>query len=334
MATEYITTVKSTGGDYASLNAWQAGWGSNTGTHNGDLVSADAIETAECYSFPDTATVIITGWLTSATQYIKVYTPLSERSATGIFDNTKYYLNITVGANATYAIDHRVNYACFEGIQIQVTNGVYTNDVALLVQSITAGGSDIYVDKCIFQATGFSGSGTCQGIQNSDADGTLTVRNSICYGFQNGANAMSSLWCGAGTMNVYNCVSTKSYRGSRQTGGTMTITNSALFNNSSVDYTGTITATYCASDDTKTGTGNIDWNLGATDWAANFTDYANDDYSLKSTAPDLIDAGTDLSGSGVTDDIIGTTRSTHDIGAFEYVSAAAAGNPWNYYAQQ
>ena len=52
-----------------------------------------------------------------------------------------------------------------------------------------------------------------------------------------------------------------------------------------------------------------------------FTDYANGDFSIKDTNSPLYNAGTDLSASGVTTDIIGTARpqaSIFDIGAYEW----------------
>jgi len=66
----------------------------------------------------------------------------------------------------------------------------------------------------------------------------------------------------------------------------MTVKNSAVFNNVGADFWEAVTVTYSASDDTKAGTGNIDWDNGATDWDANFVDYAEGDFHLKTTSPD------------------------------------------------
>lgn len=55
-------------------------------------------------------------------------------------------------------------------------------------------------------------------------------------------------------------------------------------------------------------------------------DAANGDFTTSDT--DLVDSGADLSADAeynVTDDIAGTTRSSHDIGAYEYVAAASGG---------
>ena len=61
----------------------------------------------------------------------------------------------------------------------------------------------------------------------------------------------------------------------------------------------------------------------ATASADNFTSAAGDDFTVKDTDADIYNTGSDLSGT-FTDDIAGTTRTTWDIGAFEYVAAASA----------
>ena len=101
----------------------------------------------------------------------------------------------------------------------------------------------------------------------------------------------------------------------------VTITNCAVFNNND-DVVGTFTLTYSAGDDVDftTGTGNVQWLSGSIDWNTNFTNYATGDFSVKDSAANIYNAGVDLSGSGVTDDIIGTSRpqsAVYDIGAFE-----------------
>jgi hypothetical protein len=107
--------------------------------------------------------------------------------------------------------------------------------------------------------------------------------------------------------------------------GSYSLQNLAIFNNND-DFGGSqiggATIDYCASDDGD-GTNAIDWDSEATDWAANFTDYSNGDFSVKDTSADIYQAGTDLSSSdGIWRDIAGNERSaTPCIGAFEYVAA-------------
>lgn len=68
MATEVISTIRASGGDYTTLSAWEAGEQRN-------LVTADQIATAVCYNDWPTGLVDeldINGWTTDATRYVKV----------------------------------------------------------------------------------------------------------------------------------------------------------------------------------------------------------------------------------------------------------------------
>lgn len=71
MATEIISTVRASGGDYTSLTAWEAG-------EQGNLVTLDEIHTAVCYNdwsgsgLVETAGVTIDGSTTDATRYLKI----------------------------------------------------------------------------------------------------------------------------------------------------------------------------------------------------------------------------------------------------------------------
>ncbi|MFH1666726.1 MAG: hypothetical protein ABIA17_04055, partial [Elusimicrobiota bacterium] len=68
-------TIKSSGGDYTSLTAWEAG-------EQADLVALDRVAVAECYDFESVESPIsINGWTTDAGHYIKIYVPPSERRA-------------------------------------------------------------------------------------------------------------------------------------------------------------------------------------------------------------------------------------------------------------
>lgn len=71
MATEVVVTVRSSGGDYTSLSAAEAG-------EQRDLVSADEIAAIECYNdwtgngLNESAGVTIAGWTTDSTRYVVV----------------------------------------------------------------------------------------------------------------------------------------------------------------------------------------------------------------------------------------------------------------------
>lgn len=72
---------------------------------------------------------------------------------------------------------------------------------------------------------------------------------------------------------------------------------------------------------------------GSEKWVI-FNDPTNGDFSLKSVVDglelnDAIGAGVDLSAQFTTD-IVGTTRSAWDIGAYEYILLGPA-SPWGHY---
>ncbi len=104
MPTEIIHTIKSKGGDYTSLAAWEA-------AQQRDLTAVDEIAVAECYNFQDTTAVLIAGWTTDATRYIKVYTPTSERH-TGVAD-TGYRLTVA----GVWAMQIREEHVHLEGLE-------------------------------------------------------------------------------------------------------------------------------------------------------------------------------------------------------------------------
>src|SRR3990170_4483339 len=127
MATTITKTIKPSGGDYTSLSAWEAGM-------QKDLVTADEISVAECYSMSDTAAVSIDGWTTDATRYIKVYTPISERHS-GKWDATKYRL--VVSADLTGVLGVVEDYVYVDGLQIEQTaSGANNSSVVLLGASV------------------------------------------------------------------------------------------------------------------------------------------------------------------------------------------------------
>ncbi len=112
MPTTITKTVKSSGGDYTSLSAWEAG-------EQGDLIAADQIKKAECYAFQDTTAFTIDGSTTSDTQYMYVTVPTAERHD-GKYNTSKYRLEATNGVLGVQDLG-----TVIEGIQIKclMTNG-------------------------------------------------------------------------------------------------------------------------------------------------------------------------------------------------------------------
>lgn len=74
MPTTVTKTIKSSGGDYTTLSAWEA-------ANQADLTATDEIRQAECYTFVDNSTTNITGWTTDATRYIRVFAASGSEAA-------------------------------------------------------------------------------------------------------------------------------------------------------------------------------------------------------------------------------------------------------------
>lgn len=307
------------GDAYTTLSHWELDEQQNLTDNGGDIM------TVYCKSSTgadDTTTCTILGWTTSATSYIEIIQ--TDFPADGIFDGSKYVL---AGTN-TVCLTISENYVRVGPLQVQCTETGAENAYGIYVVTIDAGGSDIRIDSCIIKGI-CSGTAYGCGIITNDGDATMKIFNCVIYGFKSGT---TTSFIGiypyvVGSMIVYNCTIQKCYYGIFGSVGTVTINNCASFNNND-DFAGSNTViAYCASDDGN-GTNAEDFTAEATDWNKVFTDYTNDDVSLKdyTISPCCVSQGTDDPGAGLySDDIIGTARSSvWDIGAFEYAAPPPA----------
>jgi hypothetical protein len=256
---------------------------------------------------------------------VKIWTDPSESYRhTGTYPSgNKYRIEVSNGSGIAIR-DANIEII---GIAIRATDTGNSNTRGVL---ITTGSVGIKIDKCFIEGI-CSGTGTGYGIYAYASTATIHVTNTVVRGWNSGTDQhYAALYLYSGTPYIYNCTFTKSYRGiSSYNAGTHTIKNCIFFNNIDDIYTSGATQVidYCASDDLD-GTNPVDISPGATeadDWAACFTDYANGDFSLKSTSV-CIGAGVDDPGSGLySDDILGNARtSPWDIGAFEYVAGGSS----------
>jgi hypothetical protein len=308
-------TVKSSGGDYTSLNAALAGQAANLTTNCAGTGGA-GILTIECYylSGADTTNASTgTGYTTSSSYYINIVVPTAERHD-GKWNTSKYSLAASVSNYGLLEIYEA--YTRLTGLQISVTGTSDDDRSGIRID----GAGYCLIDKCIIRRA--SSSHICQGIRFGNASSLYCdIRNTYIYGFNVGA-WYAGISCDDASSNIkiQNCTISGNYYGIN--GNSHVVTNCAVFNNSD-DFYGTMTISYCASDDGD-GSNAVNISPGATeadDWANAFVDYANGDFHVKNTSSVLYNAGNDLSGT-FTDDIDGDTRSQWDIGADEYVAAA------------
>jgi hypothetical protein len=306
MATEVISIIdpdNGSGTDYTSLSAWEAGEQRN-------LVTADEIAIAKCRSTSgtaDTTAVLIDGWTTDSTRYIKIWTDLTESFRhNGKWDDSKYRL-IVDDAVALYNTE---SYVTIDGIQCRrtYTSSQYGNVVSNNVYTT----AETLISNCIIDGDGNYNYGLSIG---GNSGHTCYVWNTIVYNtgriaFDVGADPVAY---------AYNCTAAKvsgAYNGFEYFAECK---NCIAVDIDGSDFSNCTTVDYCAGDD---GTGTNAQTLDSSNNYENeFVDYSNDDYHLVSGSV-CVGNGTDDPGSGLySDDIDGDSRSsTWDIGADEYVA--------------
>jgi hypothetical protein len=319
MAVEVIKTIKPSGGDYTSLSAWEAG-------EQGDLVAADQIRTAECYSMSDTAAVMIDGWTTDAARYIRIYTPAAERHG-GKWDSAKYRIERTLTANGQSAIDNREDYVRIDGLQVLLdfNNGNWTGASGIYVYWSINPSNDIRISRNIIRASNQTTWSKGAGINLNDADAVVRIWDNVIYDFKStnvsyGKNGILATACASAY--VYNNTVQNCTEGFARTAGAVVVKNN-IAQDCTDGFAGVFdgASDYNLSDLASDAPGANSRNSTV----VTFADKANDDFHLASGDTAAKDFGTDLSGDAYlsfSDDIDVQTRSgTWDIGADEYVSS-------------
>jgi len=264
-----------------------------------------------------TPVVISSSWGTNEAYDITVIQ--TDFPTNGIWDDSKYILSTT--NNVCISLNKEV-YMTVENMQILVNGSGSSYAMGVYVPSGIST-CKLYFDSCIVKGNSTT-TQDCYGFRLNDSSVTTYIYNCLIYGFVNENDPQHyGIWADSvATVYIYNSTIFNNYLGINQDSGSVVVKNTVSCNNYD-DFEGSFTTIdYCASDDGD-GTNGVDWDAEATDWAAAFTDYSSGDFSVKDTDSDLYDAGTSDPGSGLySDDIIGTTRTTWDVGAFEFKNAA------------
>lgn len=310
-------TVKSSGGDYTSLNAALAGQAANLTTNCAGTGGA-GILTIECYAMQDTTAASTgTGYTTSADYYINIIVPTAERHV-GVWNTDKYYLEAGKTWDGLLSINE--DYVSVTGLQINNSGARGSGSCAIQVNTASATSTRTNISSCILK---LSGTGT-RGDGNNGIwivnDITFAAWNNIIYDAYHGINFPYqdiSVIARIDNNTVYGCT-VGIYCGGGE--GTFFLRNN-LCNGNGTDYTlydcSTQTILTNISEDTTSPNNDLDQK------AVTFVDEGNDNFHLGSTDTNAIGAGTDLSAT-FTIDIDGDTRSSWDIGADEYVAAGGA----------
>lgn len=192
--------------------------------------------------------------------------------------------------------------------------GIYIVDIAT--------GADLLISRMLMK-----GDGNCFNpiIRSYGCPGDLTIINSIVYGATNEEGINDASGQSGATSFICNNAVCKCDEGIQHYSSTPahTAKNNLCQGNTTADYTDPSnidTHSKNVSEDTTSPDASYQ-SLNCHDGNSCFVDYPNDDYRLTTGGDELdtLDDGDDLSGT-FTDDIVGTTRSTWYIGAFELVS--------------
>jgi len=292
---------------YTSLSAWEAARG-------GVAQSADTeyaiIQTP--WDVDDTVLVNLT-FTNTPTIIIRA---IGDARHAGVWDDGASSPHRLVAANAALAILRiSVSSVTVDGMQIYNTEAVDSSNNCL------------YAGGAAYTGLRFSNlilvSENAEGIRLNNPGIQVKLWNIVIYCPDGGGQ--EGLWIDAvSTCEFYNSTIEGFYEGVAidAVATSCSLKNNVIFNNTDDIFDGVgVTIDYNASDDGD-GTNPQDFTAEATDWNKVFTDYANNDYSLKdyTTSPCCVGKGTDNPGSGLySDDIKGETRtSIWDIGAFEY----------------
>jgi hypothetical protein len=302
------------GGDYTSISGFETG-------EQTDLVAAGDIAAGECYSGGNlqSSECNFAGWTTDAANYVELYVPPAERHA-GLWATGDAYMN--AGTGGWYGLNMGTTSWKIEGLQIQggeqYAIGVNRPNVAgslrqELVSCVVRGTQNQATVQVATTGTGplivrnnlIIHEGTAMGLHVREPEhGTPT------YTIQNNTVVNE----GSGTYGIW--------LGVQWVSATLVLRNNVAYGFATADmaqldgaWSGQTATNNATLDNTQIGTSGLDLS------ADPFNDSGALDFSITSGSA-LYDAGVDLSGS-FTDDIVGTTRSTWDIGAFE----VAAGGP-------
>ena len=306
MPTVRTVTVKSSGGDYTSLSAAEAG-------EQADLPALDRQTNIEVYDFTDTTTVDITGWTTDATRYINIYAAVGNGHS-GTWDNSKYNLSISAAFGGALAV--RENYVRVTGLQFDCTHVTSAGTPVGTVDVI--GASDVRFERCIARRTGAQAGNMIV----SHTAGTATLRNCIFY-----QNTDSHAVRGAGgTLIIQNCTITAAAGDGIHNffdASTITVDNTYSGGHTGAAYAGAMTRTTCAHSSATVFSGSTASIAYSTANFVNVTTGSQNLHLIVGASATLLTGGTDKSGT-YTVDIDNQTRTDWSIGADEFVEVVAS----------
>ncbi len=319
--------------DYVGLDIGQDAEAQDLTDGGGDTFDFNCLASSDS---PDTGKVRLDGWTTGDGNELTVNVdPANRHTGKG---GTGYRIIASGGFDPLF--DIREDFVNVVGVALKNTQaGQDTGGTGFKVREGVAEGLR-YFEACLAYECGTRGY-----FVNDASDGNQFVN---CIALSNGQDAIGG--DGFSTINndlFFNCVSINNNSGTTYPGrgfyytgaGACTLTNCYAGGNDGDDYEdvdGTLTLTTCHAAD-LTGDTQTALATGSGTYFTNVT-AGSEDINVTSVSSGLYQTGTDLDGATppVTVDYAGTARhaSTPTVGAYEFVAAPAAGNPWYQYMQE
>ena len=287
-------TLKASLGDYSLMSTWQS-------TEVTNLVSDGDSHVLECDAFTCSDSATIAGWGTDATHTLTI------KAASGHEHNgvrgAGFILTSTAGSTL---VGSDQDYLFIEDIEV-INTSATTNRRALRTSGTEGNASNQTWKRIIGESTATS---SASALFNTVT--IATIENCLGIG-ESGIYTNRVIPC-----NNCTFISTQSYSMVIDVSNALA-TNVLAFGAGTTDFfalSGSFAAgcTNNAASDTSTPGSNPQDSVASTV----FTNYAGGDYSLSGTGA-VIGGGSDLSGT-FTDDIANATRSSWDIGAYEYIA--------------
>lgn len=306
---ETIHSVKSSGGDYSSLSAWEA-------AQQRDLVAANEVAIAECYGFQDTVPVNVDGWNTNKNCSIIIRSAPEARPTIPLSGN-QYSL---VG---TYSLGNLIatpewNVA-IENIHLEIrkdngTQGKLAIDYG--TSDLNLEGGYQIVDGCVFTTDVVPGTAVPVGIDINESDQTYFVKNCIFIGHVRAIDAGAS---GADYYilnNTFIGCATASAASNTRVRFINNLVDSS--NPNALSFVGTA---HISSSNNATSLSSIVGTNARNNQTFTFVDSASSDWRLSSLDQGAWGYGTSLgtlpTGSFTTDMLGVTRRGPWDIGALQ-----------------
>jgi len=308
---------------FVSLNAWEAASQADltgTGVHTVTCKANGATKV-------DATAVTITGWTTTSSDYIHVEVDAAYRHA-GLYTTGKYHLQVAVNFGTVLTINEA--YTRLTGLQVKNTHA-NTDNTILVNTGVASGGSD----GCLFDRVIATHSGTASNRVCVQQWGSIvTYRNCLAYGADGPNFILTFAGGGAANGTFHNCLAAGGTYGFRSgsSSNVLNATNCYAGGTTTADFSRNSASgsyTTCRNEDGSDSQTTCAYSTSAGGYFTNIT-AGSEDFTIGASS-ELINIGTDLSGT-FTVDIAGATRTgTWEVGPFNFAAGGASAFPHHYY---